>query len=45
MDGSKPPGLGPSAAALAYSCSNNNTPYDGLNGGYIGLASTSTATS
>jgi type IV pilus assembly protein PilY1 len=37
MDGSKPPGLGAFGGSLAYSCSNNNGPYDGLNGGYIGL--------
>jgi type IV pilus assembly protein PilY1 len=37
MDGSKPPGLGATGGSLAYSCSNNNANYDGLNGGYIGL--------
>jgi type IV pilus assembly protein PilY1 len=37
MDGSKPAGLGAVGGSLAYSCSNNNTPYDGVNGGYIGL--------
>jgi type IV pilus assembly protein PilY1 len=37
MDGSKPPGLGAWGGSLAYSCSNNNPNYDGLNGGYIGL--------
>jgi type IV pilus assembly protein PilY1 len=37
MDGSKPPGLGAFGGSLAYSCSNNNPNYDGLNGGYIGL--------
>jgi type IV pilus assembly protein PilY1 len=37
MDGSKPPGLGAVGGSLAYSCSNNNPNYDGLNGGYIGL--------
>jgi type IV pilus assembly protein PilY1 len=37
MDGSKPPGLGAVGGSLAYSCSNSNTPYDGLNGGYLGL--------
>ncbi|HSZ10149.1 MAG TPA: PilC/PilY family type IV pilus protein [Steroidobacteraceae bacterium] len=37
MDGSKPPGLGAFGGSLAYSCSNNNTPYDGLNGAYLGL--------
>ena len=37
MDGSKPPGLGAVGGSLAYSCSNNNPNYDGLNGGYLGL--------
>ena len=37
MDGSKPAGLGAVGGSLAYSCSNGNTPYDGLNGAYIGL--------
>ncbi len=37
MDGSKPAGLGAVGGSLAYSCSNGNTPYDGLNGGYLGL--------
>jgi type IV pilus assembly protein PilY1 len=37
MDGSKPPGLGAFGGSLAYSCSNNNPNFDGLNGGYLGL--------
>lgn len=37
MDGSKSPGLGAWGGSLAYSCSNSNPNYDGLNGGYIGL--------
>jgi type IV pilus assembly protein PilY1 len=37
MDGSVPAGLGAVGGSLAYSCSNGNTPYDGLNGAYIGL--------
>jgi len=37
MDGSKAPGLGAFGGSLAYSCSNANTPYDGLNGAYLGL--------
>ena len=37
MDGSQPPGIGATGGSLAYSCSNANANYDGLNGGYIGL--------
>ena len=37
QDGSQAPGLGAFGGSLAYSCSNNNTPHDGLTGGYIGL--------
>jgi type IV pilus assembly protein PilY1 len=37
MDGSKPPGIGAWGGSLAYSCSNSNTPHDGLIGGYLGL--------
>ena len=37
QDGSQPPGLGAFGGSLAYSCANNNIPYDGLTGGYIGL--------
>ena len=37
QDGSKTPGLGAFGGSLAYSCSNSNTPHDGLTGGYIGL--------
>src|ERR1700690_950213 len=37
QDGSQTPGLGAFGGSLAYSCSNNNTPHDGLTGGYIGL--------
>lgn len=37
QDGSQAPGLGAFGGSLAYSCSNTNTPHDGLTGGYIGL--------
>jgi type IV pilus assembly protein PilY1 len=37
MDGSKPPGIGAFGGSLGYSCSNNNSPYDGLVGAYLGL--------
>jgi type IV pilus assembly protein PilY1 len=37
MDGSKAAGIGATGGSLAYSCSNKNANYDGLNGGYIGL--------
>jgi type IV pilus assembly protein PilY1 len=37
MDGNQPAGLGAFGGSLAYSCANNNSPYDGLKGGYIGL--------
>src|SRR5450755_100050 len=37
QDGSQAPGLGSFGGSLAYSCANNNNPYDGLTGGYIGL--------
>jgi type IV pilus assembly protein PilY1 len=37
MDGSKAPGIGAVGGSLAYTCSNANANYDGLNGGYIGL--------
>ena len=37
QDGSQAPGLGAFGGSLAYSCSNSNTPHDGLTGGYIGL--------
>ena len=37
QDGSQPPGLGAFGGSLAYSCSNSNTPHDGLVAGYIGL--------
>jgi type IV pilus assembly protein PilY1 len=37
QDGSQTPGLGAFGGSLAYSCANNNNPYDGLTGGYIGL--------
>ena len=30
-------GLGAWGGSLGYSCSNSNTPYNGLNGGYLGL--------
>ncbi len=37
MDGSKAPGLGAFGGSLGYTCSNSNTPHDGLWGGYLGL--------
>jgi type IV pilus assembly protein PilY1 len=37
QDGSQPAGLGAWGGSLAYSCSNSNTPHDGLIGAYIGL--------
>jgi type IV pilus assembly protein PilY1 len=37
MDGSKPAGIGSFGGSLGYSCSNSNSPYDGLVGGYLGL--------
>ncbi|MDB6107651.1 MAG: hypothetical protein JWO52_7650 [Gammaproteobacteria bacterium] len=37
MDGSQPAGIGAWGGSLGYSCSNNNAPYDGLVGAYIGL--------
>ncbi|HXL97203.1 MAG TPA: PilC/PilY family type IV pilus protein [Steroidobacteraceae bacterium] len=37
MDGGKPAGIGAFGGSLAYTCSNANTPHDGLVGGYIGL--------
>ena len=47
MDGSQPvnlpsgtgttPNMGAYGGSLAYSCSNTNSPYNGLTGGYIGL--------
>jgi type IV pilus assembly protein PilY1 len=37
QDGSQAPGLGAFGGSLAYSCANNNLPYDGLTGGYLGL--------
>jgi type IV pilus assembly protein PilY1 len=37
QDGNQSPGLGAFGGSLAYSCANNNIPYDGLTGGYIGL--------
>jgi type IV pilus assembly protein PilY1 len=39
MDGSKTPGLGSTGGSLAYTCTNEtgNLPYDGVNGGYVGL--------
>jgi type IV pilus assembly protein PilY1 len=33
----KGPGLGAWGGSLAYSCSNSNTPYDGVVAGYVGL--------
>jgi len=37
MDGSQTPSLGAWGGSLGYTCSNTNTPYDGLVGGYLGL--------
>ena len=37
MDGSVTPSLGAWGGSLGYSCSNTNTPYDGLIGAYLGL--------
>ena len=37
MDGNQPAGIGAWGGSLGYSCSNSNTPYDGLVGAYIGL--------
>lgn len=37
MDGNVPAGIGAWGGSLGYSCSNTNTPYDGLVGAYIGL--------
>ena len=37
MDGAQPAGIGAWGGSLAYSCSNSNTPHDGLIGGYLGL--------
>jgi type IV pilus assembly protein PilY1 len=37
MDGSQPAGIGAWGGSLAYSCSNSNSPHDGLVGGYLGL--------
>ena len=37
MDGAQPAGIGAFGGSLAYTCSNANTPHDGLVGGYLGL--------
>jgi len=37
MDGSQAAGIGAWGGSLGYSCSNSNSPYDGLVGGYLGL--------
>ena len=37
MDGAQPPGIGAWGGSLAFSCSNTNTPHDGLIGAYLGL--------
>ncbi|HEX4675666.1 MAG TPA: PilC/PilY family type IV pilus protein [Steroidobacteraceae bacterium] len=37
MDGSVAPGIGSWGGSLGYSCSNSNSPYDGLVGAYLGL--------
>lgn len=37
MDASQPPGLGAWGGSLGYSCSNSNSPHDGLVGAYLGL--------
>jgi len=37
MDGSKPPSVGALGGSLGYSCSNVNSRYDGVTGGYLGI--------
>jgi type IV pilus assembly protein PilY1 len=37
MNGASPPGIGAFGGSLAYTCSNSNTPHDGLIGAYLGL--------
>jgi type IV pilus assembly protein PilY1 len=37
MNGASPPGIGAFGGSLAYTCSNSNTPHDGLVGAYLGL--------
>jgi type IV pilus assembly protein PilY1 len=37
MDASQPPGIGAWGGSLGYSCSNSNSPHDGLVGAYLGL--------
>jgi type IV pilus assembly protein PilY1 len=37
MDASQPPGIGSWGGSLGYSCSNSNSPYNGLVGAYLGL--------
>lgn len=37
MDGSQAPNVGALGGSLGYSCSNSNTRYDGLSGGYLGV--------
>jgi type IV pilus assembly protein PilY1 len=37
MDASQTPGIGAWGGSLAYSCSNSNSPHDGLVGAYLGL--------
>jgi type IV pilus assembly protein PilY1 len=37
MDGAQAPGLGAWGGSLAYTCSNVNSPHDGLIGAYLGL--------
>jgi type IV pilus assembly protein PilY1 len=37
MDGSQPAGIGAWGGSLGYTCSNTNSPYDGINGAYVGL--------
>jgi type IV pilus assembly protein PilY1 len=37
MDGASAPGIGAWGGSLGYTCSNANTPFDGLVGAYLGL--------
>ena len=37
MDGSQPANLGAWGGSLGYSCSNSNSPYNGMTGAYLGL--------
>lgn len=37
IDGTHAPNIGAFGGSLGYSCSNSNSPHDGIDGGYIGL--------